>query len=92
MIKEKQTSSDEADISDGEFKINQLVKPSPDPILVDMQMNGQSVTMEVDTGAALSVISETTKNRTFPKEKLHSTDLILKTYTDEQLKCWEHLI
>ena len=51
-----------------------------------MQMNGQSVTMEVDTGAALSVISETTRNRIFPKEKLHSTDLILKTYTDEQLE------
>ena len=39
-----------------------------------------------DTGAALSVISKTTKNRTFPKEELHSTDLILKTYTNEQLE------
>ena len=29
VIKEKQTSSDEADSSDGEFKINQLGKPTP---------------------------------------------------------------
>ena len=42
--------------------------------------------MEVDTGAALSVISETTRLAIFPEDTLHPSTLILKTYTDEHLK------
>ena len=42
--------------------------------------------MEVDTGAALSVISETTRLAIFLEHTLHPSTLILKTYTDERLK------
>ena len=42
--------------------------------------------MEVDTGTALSVISESTRQSVFPEEPLHPSKLILKTYTDEQME------
>ena len=41
--------------------------------------------MEVDTGAAFSVISEVTRQAVFAKETLHPSDLVLKTYTDERM-------
>jgi hypothetical protein len=42
--------------------------------------------MEVDTGAAFSVISESTWKHIFASEKLHHSDLKLKTYTDEPME------
>ena len=42
--------------------------------------------MEVDTGEALSIISETIRLAIFPEDTLHPSTLILKTYTDERLK------
>ena len=42
--------------------------------------------MEVDTGAAFSVISEATRQNVFPNETLHHSNLVLKTYTDESMK------
>ncbi len=42
--------------------------------------------MEIDTGAAVSIISETTRQSCFPKLKLKKSDIILKTYTDQPLK------
>ena len=42
--------------------------------------------MEVDRGAAFSVISEATKQALFRNKILHSSNLVLKTYTDECMK------
>jgi len=42
--------------------------------------------MDVDTGAAFSVISEVTKQALFRDKTLQSSNLILKTYTDECMK------
>ena len=39
--------------------------------------------MELDTGAAFSVISNTTYNSTFVDLKLRKLKILLKTYTDE---------
>ena len=39
--------------------------------------------MEVDTGAAVSVISEETRARLFPNIKVNDTSVILTTYTGE---------
>ena len=41
--------------------------------------------MEVDTGAAVSVISSTTKNQPFSNVQLADTAIVLTTYTGEQM-------
>ena len=42
--------------------------------------------MELDTGAEASIISEETREETFPEEKLRPSDLKLKTYTNEAMR------
>ena len=51
-------------------------------------MNNKKLSMEVDTGAAVSVISEATKatkGHMFPNVKLNDTSVILTIYTGEQM-------
>ena len=79
-------SPDNADSSDGDFKLHKLSKTSSEPIMVSVKLNGQKLDMEVDTGAAFSVISEATRQAVFTNETLHPSDLVLKTYTDESMK------
>ena len=40
------------------------------PITVQLHVNGIRLTMEVDTGAAASIISEQTQKKSFPKAML----------------------
>ena len=49
------------------------------PILLSMTVNGQRLLMEVDTGAAVSVISSTTKNQLFSNVQLADTAIVLTT-------------
>jgi hypothetical protein len=48
-------------------------------------MDGKSVKMEVDTGSAISVIPKKQFDEIFPKRKLESTDIILRTFSGEKL-------
>ena len=84
LVQNAEQSSEES--SDEGFKIHNLVKRSPDPIVVQLQLNGKFLDMEVDTGAALSVISEATRRDVFPNDTLHPSNLILKTYTNERME------
>ena len=61
-------------------------KCSPDLITVALQLNRKKLDMEVDTGAALSVISESTRLEIFPEETLHPSNLIMKIYTDQRIE------
>ena len=54
-------------------------------ITVDVSVNDKLLLMEVDTGAAVSVISESTQKGMFPDATLHPTSVLLKTYSGEQL-------
>ena len=74
------------DDSESEFKLHKLGGHSSDPIRVTLSLNGKDLEMEVDTGAALSVISEATKQAVFPSETLRPSDLVLKTYTNERME------
>ena len=59
------------------------------PIQVEMAINGANLLMEVDTGAALTLISATTYQKLWPQPntpKLHKVSVSLRTYTGEQLK------
>ena len=55
-------------------------------ITVDLQVNGIPLVMELDTGAAVSIISKQTWKRLFPNLALEDIDLPLATYTGERMK------
>ena len=52
---------------------------------VKMQINGVPLTMEIDTGAAVSIISEQTQQKHFPQATLRPTQIKLRTYTGEPM-------
>ena len=64
-----------------------LKTDNSDAVILDLKLNGVDCGMEIDTGAALSVIS-TEKYKLIKKsgEKLVSTNTCLKTYTGEIVK------
>ena len=59
---------------------------SVQPILVELTINGEKTQMELDTGAAVSIISTETQCKLFPHEQLTDSSLILTTYSGEQLQ------
>ena len=54
-----------------------------EPIVVTLGVNGQQLPVEVGTGAAVSVISTTTRENLFHSCQLNSTSTILTTYTGQ---------
>ena len=62
-----------------------IVQGQSKPIVVTLELNSKSVDMEVDTGAAVSLMSEATQKKLFPQAKLQKTTLRLQTYTAETL-------
>ena len=62
-----------------------LGSPSPHPIIIIMQVNGQRVPMELDTGAAVSLMSLSIRRRLFPRCSMVKTPVILTTCTGEQI-------
>lgn len=49
-------------------------------------VNIRKLKMELDTGAAVSIISDATRKALFPDKKLHKSEGVLKTYTDEPMQ------
>ena len=77
----------ESGSSDDEYAFHKIKNRANDLVRVWMMVkDGKQLTMEVDTGATLSIISEKTRKPLFPDDKLHQLDLVLKTYTNKQLK------
>ena len=64
------------------LKINS--KPSH-PIRVEVKINDKLLQMEVDTGAAVSIISEKTKKTLYPTVSLTAPSVVLRTYTGEAM-------
>ena len=80
--KEKKVNSDSEEF----YALHKLTTPAAAPIQVLVEIEGQQLTMEVDTRAAVSVISEATRRKIFPKLRPRKKSIVLKTYTDETLK------
>ena len=60
-----------------------------DPYLVSVDINGATLLMEIDTGSALTLVSETTFAQLWPRGKsprLESTSIRLMTYSGEELR------
>ena len=53
------------------------------PYHVDLLVDDQPLHMELDTGAAVSIISESQQRAVFPSATLEKSDMLLKTYTGE---------
>ena len=58
---------------------------STHPIKVKLEIQGKPVDMEVDAGAAVSIISEETYKKLFPNLNLQKVSIGLKTYTGESI-------
>ena len=56
------------------------------PLTVQMQLDGVPLRMEVDTGAAISIISEDTFKRLWKNRELQKSSVTLRTYSGEPLK------
>ena len=55
------------------------------PFLVQLQIDGVPLTMELDTGASLSLMSKTTFHKHWPNRSLQATTRKLRTYTGETI-------
>ena len=72
---------------DNEFAIFNIGQTTPEPsIILPVEMNGVSVSMELDTGASLSILSKMLWKEKFPEAELLPSTVHLKTYTGEELK------
>ena len=54
-------------------------------ILIDLSINGTPITMTLDTRASISIISEKIYKTQLPHLHLHKSDILLRTYTGENL-------
>ena len=76
----------ETESSSEEYKVHNVGRYSDDPVYVQMLINGQKLSMDLDTGAEVSIISEKTREEILPGEELQPLNLKLKTYTNEPMK------
>ena len=65
------------------FVLRSQVSP---PITVELIINGKEIEMEVDTGAAISIMGEKTVQEMFPEVQLKKSDIVLKTCTAESME------
>ena len=85
-VQDDDPTADTGESSGEDYHLHKMGTQSSPPVEVDVVVNGTSLTMEVDTGAAVSIISEKTRRALLPHLKLHASDLVLRTYTEEPIK------
>ncbi|XP_062620772.1 uncharacterized protein K02A2.6-like [Saccostrea cucullata] len=85
MINQNDSSDSDIYIKTLEMDINSM-RRSDDVIRITPIVNSVSLEMELDTGAAVSVIPEKIFKEKFPNVKLKPSDILLKTYTGERIK------
>ena len=61
------------------------------PYQAILEVNEQFLTMEIDTGAAVSLIFQTTQEELFPSTCLDKSSLVFQTYTDEIIPVQEQM-
>ena len=71
---------------DDEFKLFQISQEKPESsIMLSVKVNGEECSMELDTGASVSIMSEEAWKKRFPKAPLERSTLKLRTYTGKPL-------
>ena len=71
---------------DDELPLHCLGSHSSKPIIAEVELNGTLVSMEVDTGAAVSLMSQAVQERLFSQATLQATTTNLRTYTGEAME------
>ena len=69
-----------------EYPLFTLTVSQSTPIAVSVEINSKSVNMELDTGAAVSLISEETYGQHWPQLQIEESNIQLKTYSGEFLE------
>ena len=77
--------ADNSSESETELPVLKINSKSSHPIRVEVKINDKPLQMEVDTGAAVSIISEQTKKTLYPLVSLTAPSVVLRTYTGEAM-------
>ena len=77
--------SDSTDDPPDDSLVCQINGDSSRTMNVQLQINGIPLFMEIDTGAAVSIISEQTQRNLFPTATFQPTRIKLRTYTGEPM-------
>ena len=78
----KHIAPDDSDAD--EFKLHTVGSKASQPIILQVDIEGRTLPMELDTGAAFSIISESTYKSTFSDMRLR-TSKIFKSYMNEHI-------
>ena len=74
-----------SDSESSEYTLFTLNSSPSKPIQVQVQIDKQQLLMEVDSGAAVSLVAEETYHRMWSHKSLQQATTILRTYSGEQL-------
>ena len=75
--------------SDSEYQLFVVHVPNSNPLKTTLLVERHQLTMEIDTGAAVSLVSEETVNSSFMKDlPLHPTDVRLRTTRGRLSRFW----
>ena len=75
--------TDESGDSDIIGTLHRVGGRATQPYKAVLEVNGTPLKMEIDTGAAVSIISKKTEERLFPSLKVLKPSISLRTYTSE---------
>ena len=79
--------------SEDELSLLHLEDQVAKPLTVNVKINGTNVPMEVDTGAAMSVMTVSQQKELIPTATLQPSSVVLKTYTKVHLQiCGEMIV
>ena len=86
FISADQPTSEEPATSQGEWGLFALSTTSGAGIKVGMELNRTDMSIILDTAASETLISRKTWKKKFPNIKLDKSEVLLKTYSGEQLQ------
>ena len=85
-VRNVQLVSQKSTTAEQEYPLFTLIASHTTPITVTVKIDNKQVLMELDTGAAVSLVSEDTYKLHWPEHQLQESTASLKTYSGEHLE------